>query len=235
MLRLCIISAIITAVIVLLAYLIMSPDVSDATTTDVHASSQVDSEHHVFEPNAPMFIRILKTEAVLQVWTLPKNGTRYLLRKTYPVLAFSGKLGPKLKEGDKQAPEGFYASTRSSLNPRSRYHRSFNIGYPNAYDKAHARTGSWIMIHGGNVSIGCFALGNAPIEELYNTAEKSIAKHGSIPIQIYPFAMTDENMEKHATSEHLFFWKNLKEGWDLTEKKGIPPKISVKNKRYVFE
>ena len=77
---------------------------------------------------------------------------------TYPICLWSGRLGPKLREGDRQAPEGFYTVSAEQLNPNSRWHRSFSLGFPNAFDQAHGRTGSFIMVHGGCPSIGCYAM-----------------------------------------------------------------------------
>src|SRR6476646_7180694 len=104
------------------------------------------------------FIRIFKEERVLELWLKPKGSAQFKLWKTWPIAAMSGHLGPKLKEGDQQAPEGFYEVNVDTLNPQSDYHLAFNIGYPNAFDQAKGRTGSYIMVHGNSVSIGCFAM-----------------------------------------------------------------------------
>jgi murein L,D-transpeptidase YafK len=120
--------------------------------------------------------------------------------------------------------------------PTSRYHLAFNIGFPNEFDKANARTGSFIMIHGSNVSIGCLAMTNAKIEEIYTICQA--AHEGGqayFRVHIFPFRMTDKRMEKAAESEHLPFWKNLKTGYDLFEKNKIPPNVTVKKKQYSFE
>ena len=154
----------------------------------------------------------------------------------YPIVASSGSLGPKLAEGDGQVPEGFYHVPPAAMNPNSSYHLSFNIGFPNAYDKAHGRTGSFIMIHGSNVSIGCLAMTDEKIEEIYTICQAAHDGGQSFfRVHIFPFRMTDARMEKAAASEHHPFWKNLKTGYDLFEKNTIPPNVTVEDKEYAFD
>ena len=112
-----------------------------------------------------MFVRIFKLGSQLEIW-MEKDGS-YRLFATYPICLWSGRLGPKLAEGDRQAPEGFYAVTKDELNPNSRWHRSFSLGFPNAFDRAQGRTGSFIMVHGGCQSIGCFAMTNDVVDEIW--------------------------------------------------------------------
>ena len=121
---------------------------------------------------APIFIRIFKEEMELEVWV--KQEKQFELFRTYPVVAMSGNLGPKRREGDRQAPEGFYFVTPSRMNPSSRFHLSFDLGYPNAYDQAHGRTGSALMVHGNRASIGCFAMTDPKIEEIYALADAAL-------------------------------------------------------------
>ncbi len=120
------------------------------------------------------FVRIFKQEAVLEVWMKGAEGFRRL--HTYPICKHSGFLGPKLKEGDKQAPEGFYAVTAKQLNPGSRHYRAFNLGFPNEYDRAHGRTGSALMVHGGCSSVGCYAMTDLGVAEIYRVVEKALAR-----------------------------------------------------------
>jgi len=182
----------------------------------------------------PIFIRIFKEERVLEVWI--KVEEKYQWLKNYAVCAYSGSLGPKLKEGDRQAPEGFYHVFQKSLNPHSKFHLSFNLGYPNAYDRAHGRTGSYLMVHGNCVSIGCYAMTDAKIEEIYQLVEKALQRgQRSVEVHIYPFRMTEENMALHSDSRWYDFWANLKEGYDYFEAEKIPPKIRVKQQRYYIE
>lgn len=185
---------------------------------------------------SPVFIRAFKEERELELFVENKATGKYELFRTYPIVAASGTLGPKLIEGDGQVPEGFYSVPPSAMNPNSKYHLAFNIGYPNEFDKANGRTGSFIMIHGSRVSIGCLAMTNQKIEEIYTVA--SAAHKGGQPffrVHIFPFRMTAERMEKAATDPNLPFWQNLRTGYDLFEKNKIPPNASVKQKQYAFE
>ena len=186
-------------------------------------------------PGDEVFIRIFKEESRLELWMRRRGEKRFKLARAYPVCAWSGKLGPKLKEGDRQSPEGFYEVTRRSLNPNSRYHLSFNLGYPNAYDRAHRRTGSFLMVHGSCVSIGCYAMTNAKMEEIYTLVRAALRNgQGSVPVHIFPFRMTEENLRKHADNQWIAFWRNLKTGHDLFEKHHAPPCAYVRNRQYAF-
>jgi len=179
-----------------------------------------------------VYIRIFKEEAELDVWL--KNGARYELFKTYPICALSGALGPKLREGDSQSPEGFYSVTRPKLNPASHYHLAFDIGYPNAYDRSLGRTGSSIMVHGNCVSIGCFAMTDDGIEEIYSLVDAALAKgQESFAVHVFPFRMTDEKTRRHASSTWAQFWSDLKSGYDAFEAKHVPPDVGVNGGRYV--
>ena len=181
----------------------------------------------------PIFIRIFKYTAELELWIKVKD--RYELLYTYEVCRQSGYLGPKLKEGDKQGPEGFYYVTKNRLNPNSKFHLSFNLGYPNTYDRAHKRTGSALMVHGNCVSIGCFAMTDEKIEEIYELVEKALGNgQRVVRVHIFPFRMTDTKMNRYRSNQWYGFWKNLKEGYDYFEEKGTPPNVEVEKKRYVF-
>lgn len=177
---------------------------------------------------AALFIRAFKESDSVEVWVESKPGEAYELFKTYDVCAASGKPGPKLKEGDRQVPEGFYATNLGLLNPASKYHLSFNIGYPNAYDRHHKRTGGLIMIHGNCVSLGCLAMTDPKIEEIYTLVHAALSKgQKNLPIHIFPFPLNEEKLAAEADSEWLPFWKNLKEGYDLFEKSKRPPAVAV--------
>ena len=179
------------------------------------------------------FVRIFKAEAELEIWLKDKDG--YQLLKTWPICKFSGDPGPKLKEGDHQSPEGFYVVTKKQLNPNSRYHLAFNVGFPNEYDRAHRRTGSALMVHGDCLSVGCYAMTDDGIEEIYEVVEQAL-EHGQkrVPVHIFPFRMTDLNMRMLSTGKWSRFWRNLKKGYDLFEEENIPPVASVCGKRYRF-
>ncbi len=180
-----------------------------------------------------VFIRIFKNESLLEVWIKPDY--EYVLFKRYPICKYSGYLGPKLKEGDRQSPEGFYKVTKNLLNPKSKYHLAFNLGYPNAYDKAHKRTGSYLMVHGECVSIGCYAMTNKKIEEIYTLVEGALQKGQKyVQVHAYPFYMTSENMAAYQDSKWYDFWSELKEGYDYFESEKLPPLIKVKNKHYTI-
>jgi len=164
------------------------------------------------------------------------NSIERVLFKTYPIAYFSGELGPKLREDDEQAPEGFYYVSSSRMNPNSKFHLSFNIGYPNLYDHAHQRTGSAIMVHGNTLSIGCFAMTDPMIEEIYTIADHALnAKQRFFRVHVFPFRMTDANMTRHAQSPHIIFWKNLQEGYRFFERTHRPPNAIVEHNQYIFE
>ena len=182
----------------------------------------------------PVFVRIFKEEAELEVWL--DTGAAYELFRIYPICAHSGVLGPKLAEGDRQAPEGFYFVTERALNPNSRYHLSFDLGFPNAYDRARGRTGSWLMVHGACVSIGCYAMTDAGIEEIYGLAEAALdAGQPFFRVHAFPFRMTETNMARHVGSEWTDFWTNLQAGYAFFEETRRPPNVTVRDERYHFE
>jgi murein L,D-transpeptidase YafK len=180
-----------------------------------------------------VLIRVFKEEEELELWL--RHDDEFELLKTYDVCAASGTLGPKQKVGDEQVPEGFYAVPPGAMNPESNYHLSFNVGYPNAFDKKLGRTGSLIMIHGDCVSIGCVAVTDDGIEEIWSLADAA-HKHGqkAFAVHIFPFRMTRTNMKRHRASKWASFWENLKEGFDEFETSKRPPTVSVKGGRYAF-
>ncbi|WP_415406159.1 L,D-transpeptidase family protein [Sulfurovum sp. CS9] len=179
----------------------------------------------------PLFIRIFKEESLLEVWI--RSKTEYQHLKDYAICAYSGYLGPKLKEGDRQSPEGFYKVKKYQLNPNSKFHLSFNLGYPNKYDSAHERTGSFLMVHGNCVSDGCYAMTDDKIEEIYALVEGALQKGQKyVQVHAYPFRMTEENMALFSDNEWYDFWVNLKEGYDYFEAEKLPPFVKVENKQY---
>lgn len=182
---------------------------------------------------SPLYVRVFKQEAEMELWLHSPYG--YVPFKTYEICHYSGKLGPKLKTGDKQAPEGFYMVSRSQMNPQSKYHLAFNLGYPNAYDRAHKRTGAHLMVHGGCRSAGCYAITDEQVQEIFSLARDSF-RHGErhFPVHAFPFRMTPENMKAHKAHKWYDFWLNLKQGYDYFEKHRRPPVVGVRNKRYVF-
>lgn len=179
---------------------------------------------------APMMIRVFKAEASFEVW-MQKGGV-YVPFVSYPICYFSGGLGPKLREGDRQAPEGFYGINEELLHHGGRWRRSLNIGYPNAFDRANGRSGSAILVHGGCDSIGCFAMTNAINAELYDLVSAALRHQRHVPVHVFPFRMTDEAMAALPAGAWRDFWGDLKLGYDSFERTRLPPHVSVCRKRY---
>jgi murein L,D-transpeptidase YafK len=186
-------------------------------------------------PSSPTVIRTYKKEAELEVWKMKSNG-EYALLKTYPMCRWSGQLGPKKREGDMQVPEGFYSIAPGQMNPNSHYYLAFNVGYPNAYDRALGRTGGNVMVHGVCSSAGCFSMTDEQVADIYAIARDSFAGgQREIQLQSYPFHMTAENMAKFRLDPNIDFWKNLKDGSDHFEVTKNEPSVLVCGKRYVFD
>jgi murein L,D-transpeptidase YafK len=185
--------------------------------------------------DSPILVRLFKEESELEVWKQDNTG-RFELLKTYPICRWSGELGPKIKLGDRQAPEGFYTITPGQMNPNSNYYLAINTGFPNAYDRSNGRTGEFLMIHGDCSSAGCYAMTDEQIAEIYALARESFfGGQKAFQIQAYPFRMTPLNMAKHRDSPHMAFWKMIKEGNDHFEVTHREPKVDVCDKRYVFD
>jgi murein L,D-transpeptidase YafK len=184
---------------------------------------------------SPILVRLFKQEAELEVWKQDRAG-RFALLKTYPICRWSGDLGPKVREGDRQAPEGFYSITPAQMNPQSAYYLSFNTGFPNAYDRALGRSGSQLMVHGDCSSRGCYAMTDEQIAEIYSLGRESFfGGQRAFQFQAYPFRMTPINMAKHRNNPNMPFWKMIKEGYDDFEVTRQEPKVDFCEKRYVFD
>jgi len=208
----------------------------EETKEEAPKSMETELAEKKLERGSPVFIRAFKEERVLELFIESKTTGQFELFRTYPIAAASGQLGPKLAEGDRQVPEGFYFSHPSDMNPNSSFHLSFNVNYPNAYDRAHERTGTFIMVHGSNVSVGCLAMTDEKIEEIYTLCQAALDQgQPFFRVHIFPFRMTPERMATAIGSPHLPFWENLKTGYDLFEKNKMPPIVSVRDKEYVFE
>lgn len=185
-------------------------------------------------PSDPIMVRIFKKESELEVWKRDSSGS-FALLKTYPMCRWSGQLGPKRREGDRQAPEGFYTVTPDLMNPRSQFHLSFNLGYPNALERAQGFTGSALMVHGACTSSGCFAVTDDGVSEIYATAREAFAAgQKSFQVQAFPFRMSAENMARHRSNPNIAFWRNLKEGADHFDATRQPPRLAACGRRYVF-
>jgi len=185
--------------------------------------------------DSAIFIRIFKAESELEVWMSRESGATFTHFATYPICYWSGKLGPKLKEGDRQAPEGFYTVTLPQTYHSGRWPRSLNIGFPNPFDKVHVRSGSHILIHGGCASIGCFAMTNAVNLELHKLTVRAVdSGQAYVHVHVFPFRMTNENLAHYDTPAWHDFWHNLKQGYDIFERTHRPPRISVCEGHYGF-
>jgi murein L,D-transpeptidase YafK len=194
-----------------------------------------DIENKNMAKESPILVRIFKEEAEFEIWKEDKTG-RFALLRTYPICRWSGELGPKIKEGDRQAPEGFYTITPALMNPNSQYYLAINTGFPNAYDRANGHSGEFLMIHGDCSSRGCYAMTDEQIAEIYSLARESFfGGQKAFQIQAYPFRMTPLNMARHRNSPHMAFWRMLKEGYDHFEVMRLEPKVDVCEKRYVFD
>jgi murein L,D-transpeptidase YafK len=185
--------------------------------------------------DSPILVRIFKEESELEVWKQDTTG-RFQILKVYPICRWSGDLGPKVHEGDRQAPEGFYSITPDLMNPNSNYYLAINTGFPNTYDKANGYTGALLMIHGDCSSRGCYAMTDEQIGEIYSLARESfLGGQQSFQIQAYPFRMTPVNLARHRTNPNMAFWKMIKEGNDHFEVTHLEPKVDVCNRHYVFD
>ena len=184
---------------------------------------------------APVFIRVFKAEKILEVWL--RQAAAFKLFRQYPICTYGGLgVGPKTRQGDGRAPEGFYHVGPRQMNPYSRFHLAFNIGYPNTFDRSHKRTGGHLMVHGGCASIGCFAMRNAAMEEIYTLADAAL-RHGQafFRVHIFPFVMSQDNMLRFSDKHWDPFWRNLKEGYDwFVRNKSVPPDVSAVDGRYRF-
>jgi len=186
-----------------------------------------------FKLGHPAFVRIFKQEARLELWM--RDGKRFRLFRAYDICRFSGDLGPKLQEGDRQAPEGFYKVARRQLNPHSRHHLSFNLGFPNAFDRQHGRTGSALMVHGGCSSVGCYAMTDEKIDEIYAVIEAALdGGQREVDVHIFPFRLDTEAFLADGGHAAVPFWRNLAQGYALFEASGLPPKVGACDGVYLF-
>lgn len=187
------------------------------------------------DPQSPILIRLFKEEAELEVWKQDRTG-HFALLKTYPICRWSGDLGPKVHEGDRQAPEGFYSISPAQMNPQSAYYLSFNTGFPNAFDRSLGRTGSELMVHGDCSSRGCYAMTDEQIAEIFALGREAFfGGQRAFQFQAYPFRMTPANLAKHRNNPNMPFWRMIKEGNDHFEVTKLEPKVDFCEKKYVFD
>ena len=184
-----------------------------------------------FAFGAPVYVRIFKEDSELELWL--QRGDDFALWKTYPICNFSGALGPKLKEGDRQSPEGFYRVGLGSLNPNSSYHLSFNLGFPNPYDRAKSRTGSFLMVHGDCLSIGCYAMTDPAIEQIYVLVEAALRQgQPYVPVHAFPFRMTADRLAQEQGHQWHDFWTELQPAYVAFEQTAQPPRVTQSGGRY---
>jgi murein L,D-transpeptidase YafK len=204
-----------------------------AAVTRVRPALEHDLQSAGLRLGAPLFLRICKDESTLEAFL--DDGRRFTHFRSFPICAWSGALGPKLREGDGQSPEGFYTVRPRQLNPASQFHLSFDLGFPNAFDRAHGRTGSYLMVHGRCVSIGCYAMTDPVIEVIWALLRAALASgQQAVPVHAFPFRMDAADAEARiAASDHADFWGQLRTGWQAFEATGLPPRISVRGRRYL--
>ncbi|MEO8672715.1 MAG: murein L,D-transpeptidase family protein [Tahibacter sp.] len=182
---------------------------------------------------APVFVRIFKREAELELWMRAADG-KFVHFRTWPICTFSGNLGPKTRQGDNQAPEGFYRVGAGQLNPASRFHLAFNLGYPNAYDRMHGYHGDFLMVHGNCVSIGCYAMGDAGIEEIYTLVDAALRSgQSAFDVHAFPFRLGSAALARERTSPWHDFWAELKTGYDAFEHTHVPPRVTAVGGHYI--
>lgn len=224
-----------TLVFVLSACVSTVLDVDGKASRPIPATLVADMSRKSMSSSAPILVRIFKQESELEVWKRDRSG-RFALLKTYPMCRWSGKLGPKKANGDRQAPEGFYHVSTGMLNPNSQYYLSFNLGYPNKLEKALGYTGEALMVHGACSSSGCFALTDEGVAEIYAVGREALkGGQGSFQVQAFPFRMTPSNMAKNRNDPNFAFWRDLKQGYDIFEVTRREPKVSYCGGRYVFD
>lgn len=195
---------------------------------------QPELEHLRLRVGSPVFLRIFKESAELELWMQPSSGGPFTLFRTYRIARHSGSPGPKTREGDGQAPEGFYFVTTKSLNSQSKFHLSFDLGYPNEYDRAHERTGSHLMVHGKRVSIGCYAMTDDSIEQIYTLVSAALRQgQPFVRVHCFPFRFTGDRLTRETHSPWHDFWSNLRDGYLAFEESRSPPDIVVRDRRYV--
>ncbi|WP_312417262.1 murein L,D-transpeptidase family protein [Shinella sp.] len=184
--------------------------------------------------SSPIMLRIFKEEGRLELWKADRTN-RFQLVRNYKICAWSGKLGPKMKEGDRQAPEGFYPLSRANMNPNSSYFLAINTGFPNTYDRANKASGTNLMIHGACSSSGCYSMTDEQMLEIFAFARDAFdGGQKSVQLQAFPFRMTAENMARHRDNPNIEFWKMLKVGYDHFEVTKRPPEVNVCEGKYIF-
>ncbi|MEL6374907.1 MAG: L,D-transpeptidase family protein [Pseudomonadota bacterium] len=181
-----------------------------------------------------IFVRVFKAESELEIWM--RKGKRYTLLDVYPICQWSGTIGPKIVEGDRQSPEGIYTVKWRQTRRVGKWPKMFNIGYPNRFDRDMQRTGSYILVHGGCSSVGCFAMTDDAAAELHRLGRAALrTEQRRFQVQVFPFRMTDKNMARYKDHRWHDFWSNLRQAYDHFERTKVPPRVSVCAGRYVVD
>lgn len=216
------------------AFASASPAATPKHLAPIPASTQAAMKAASVSASSPILVRVFKREAELEVWKQGADG-RYALLKTFPICRWSGQLGPKRKQGDRQSPEGFYNVSRSQMNPNSAHYLAFNLGFPNAYDRSIKASGSALMVHGTCSSSGCYAMTNEGMSEIYALAREAFSGgQQAFQVHAFPFRMTAENMLRHRGDQSIAFWAMIKEGYDRFEATRREPSVTAQKGRYVF-
>ena len=225
--------------VLLLALMALTAPASAETETSPPAGKPLSAATLAFlelkgiAAEAPAYIRVFKEESEFEIWKA-RPGGRFVHVKTYPICTWSGTLGPKTTQGDHMAPEGFYSIGSGGMKPDSTYHLALNIGYPNALDRALGRSGAFIMVHGDCKSVGCFAMTNEKIEEIYAFVREALdGGQERVPVHVFPFRMTAANLKRPASHVAAPTWGPLMEAYNDFWKAQIPPRVAMCSKRYV--
>ncbi|MBS0848833.1 peptidoglycan meso-diaminopimelic acid protein amidase [Citrobacter sp. JGM124] len=219
--------------IVLMAAILLVPFFSLASVLNNPVAQTTSSQEKRLQlMGSPVYIQIFKEERTLELWV--KMGEKYTLLHSYNICNFSGGLGPKRVEGDFKSPEGFYTVERRQLKPDSRFYKAMNLGFPNDYDRYHGYEGKYLMIHGACVSVGCYAMTDAGIDEIFQFVTAALVfGQPQVQIGIFPFRMTDTNMARHKYSNYIKFWEELKPGYEYFNAHHQPPTITIENGKYI--
>ncbi len=187
-----------------------------------------------FAYGARLHILAFKESKEMELWLQGHYGI-YDLYQILPICFYSGDLGPKLAEGDGQTPEGYYRIRRPDLHPDSGMHLALELNFPNAYDRQFGRTGSWIRIHGGCTSIGCYAMTDPGMETIYLLAEAALRQGArEVTVASYPFRPTKERLAQAQDSKWFSFWTNLAGSYTFFMNYQRPPVMRAVQKRYYF-
>jgi len=180
-----------------------------------------------------ILIIIFKTEKRLELWMDIAGEYKFL--KSYPIISYSGKLGAKVSIKDKQAPEGYYSINIHRIIRKDELFTKLDLGFPNRYDKEHNVSSGYASIHNPSIQEDGFVIDNNNISEIYNIVQEALLNgYKTIPVYIYPFVMTQYNLERYYNSRWIDFWRNIKEGYDYFNRYHRTPKIEIRNGRYIF-